>query len=76
LKELRFSASSVFVLLLVVTLGVWIMASAVIPRGDEASYIGGTQVPHLHCQEDEVIYFSGVDTLACRHIETIHLGLR
>lgn len=35
------------------------------------STVGGTIVPSgLHCQEDEVINFVGIDTLACRHIDT------
>ena len=36
----------------------------------EAS-IGGTIVPSLTCQEDEVIAFIGIDTLDCVHIDII-----
>lgn len=34
--------------------------------------IGGTIIPsNLHCQEDEVIEFIGMDTLACVHAEQL-----
>lgn len=34
--------------------------------------IGGTKVPELHCQEDEVIGFNGIpDTLVCIHIDDL-----
>lgn len=36
------------------------------------STIGGTPVPYgLKCVEDEVIYFTGPDTLACVHIDDV-----
>lgn len=36
------------------------------------STIGGTEVPYgLDCVEDEVIYFTGPDTLDCVHIDNL-----
>lgn len=36
------------------------------------STIGGTPVPFgLDCEEDEVIYFTGPDTLACVHVDSL-----
>ncbi len=36
------------------------------------STVGGTRVPRgLRCYEDEVIGFTGVDTLDCIHIDTL-----
>lgn len=39
-------------------------------QGDAAT-IGGTSVPHLECQEDEVISWVGIDTLDCVHFEDV-----
>jgi len=41
-------------------------------RGETSSNasIGGTNVPRdLHCQEDEVISFVGIDKLGCIHLD-------
>lgn len=36
------------------------------------STIGGTPVPYgLDCEEDEVIYFTGPDTLDCVHADSL-----
>jgi len=36
------------------------------------STIGGTPVPYgLKCVEDHVIYFTGIDTLDCVHIDNL-----
>lgn len=42
------------------------------PPAPIISEIGGTPVPFgLDCQEDEVIYFTGPDTLGCVHVDSI-----
>ena len=33
--------------------------------------VGGTEVPALDCEEDEVIAFTGPDTLDCVHFEQV-----
>ncbi len=33
--------------------------------------IGGTTVPAVHCQEDEVIWWTGPDALGCVHYEEV-----
>lgn len=42
------------------------------PPAPIISEIGGTPVPFgLDCEEDEVIYFTGPDTLGCVHVDSI-----
>ncbi len=44
----------------------------VLPPRSVSPTIGGEPVPELTCQEDEVISFTGVDTLDCVHVEVIY----
>ena len=38
----------------------------------ETSTVGGTVVPAgLDCEEDEVIWWTGIDTLSCVHFENV-----
>ena len=41
------------------------------PWNVATSTIGGTRVPMLSCEEDEVIAFIGIDTLGCVHRDFI-----
>ncbi len=38
----------------------------------EVPTIGGSRVPTVHCQEDETIFWLGVDTLGCVHAEAVN----
>ena len=54
-------------------LAIAIFATATVAYGHAtSSTIGGTTVPELHCQEDETIWWVGIDTLACVHADTIN----
>lgn len=57
-------------------LGVIAFGSGLLAGGQIASQntatIGGTRVPTVHCQEDETIFWTGVDTLDCVHIEAVN----
>ncbi len=48
--------------LYIIVLGLW----------PDTATIGGTNVPAIHCQEDEVISWTGIDTLGCVHFEEIN----
>jgi hypothetical protein len=37
----------------------------------EVAEIAGTRVPPVSCQEDEVIWWTGPDTLGCVHFEEV-----
>ena len=39
---------------------------------DEGASIGGTSVPSIACEEDEVISWVGIDSLGCVHFENIN----
>ena len=47
------------------------------PPEQGTATVGGTKVPELECEEDEVIGFFGVpDTLACIHIDSFRVAPR
>lgn len=37
----------------------------------DGAEIGGTYVPAVHCQEDEAIFWVGVDELGCVHADEV-----
>jgi hypothetical protein len=43
-----------------------------IDNGTEGATIGGTTVPAVHCQEDEVISWFGPNQLGCIHYEEVN----
>ncbi len=45
----------------------WILGESL----QDTATIGGTSVPALECQEDEVISWVGIDTLDCVHFEDV-----
>lgn len=57
-------------ILIVVTFTVGMLAGNQISSQNTAT-IGGTRVPIVHCQEDETIWWVGIDTLDCVHMETV-----
>ena len=54
---------------IVFAVGMW--AGGTIAYNNSAATIGGTRVPTVHCTEDSVISWTGVDTLDCVHIEAV-----
>ena len=53
-------------------LAIVVLVSATLAWGhSEQSTIGGTSVPALNCEEDEAIWWVGIDTLACVHADEI-----
>ncbi len=51
-----------------------LMAASLGVVGNSPASIGGTEVPELSCEEDEVIAFVWIDTIRCVHIEIIRAG--
>lgn len=71
---LRFYRSPILaaaMLLLVSTTLVIISLSLLLHSHDHAT-IAGTDVPALHCEEDEVFSWTAPDTLGCVHFEDIN----
>lgn len=48
------------------------LALTLVLHGHDNTTIGGTEVPAIHCAEDEVISWIGIDTLGCVHFENIN----
>lgn len=58
-------------ILLIVFSSVVLYSIAHRDNGTEGTTIGGTTVPAVHCQEDEVISWLGPDRLGCAHYEEV-----
>ena len=68
----RVNAVTLGVLWLVTAI-VLIFVSAVLQlHGHDHATIAGLDVPAVHCQEDEVIGWIGVDTLGCINYEEVN----
>ncbi len=57
-------------ILVVIAFVVGMLAGTQISSQNTAT-IGGTRVPTVHCTEDAVISWTGIDTLDCVHIEAV-----
>ena len=55
--------------LLIATL-IFVITPAIEELGQHAT-IAGTQVPAVQCAEDEVIWWTAIDTLGCVHSEEV-----
>lgn len=67
----RSPALNAIMLTLVYVLLVAVSLTLALHSHDTAT-IGGTDVPAIHCQEDEVISWIGIDTLGCVHYENVN----
>ena len=61
----------VIAVLTLIVMGVVVVAYATFGGHDHAA-IAGLNVPAVHCQEDEVIGWTGVDTLGCINYEEVN----
>ncbi len=59
-------------LLVLLAFGLGLAAGLLGTWPDDRATIGGTRVPALTCEEDEVITWTGIDTLGCVHYEEIN----
>lgn len=66
-------ATMLYTVVLLCVMGV--LAAVVISEIDginlDPTTIGGTSVPAIHCEEDEVISWIGIDALGCVHYEEV-----
>lgn len=67
--DFQFRARYLGMLALITMLTAVVMLCSCAPR--PRAEIGGTPVPAVSCEEDEVIGFVGVDELACVHIDSL-----
>lgn len=61
-------------LLLITGLALMVAAFMMQFHGHDNATIGGTEVPAIQCEEDEVISWTDIDTLGCVHYEKINDG--
>ncbi len=61
----------IFVGLAVIITICYVALSSQLDGLDQAT-IGGTNVPTVQCAEDEVIWWTGTDTLGCVHFEEVN----
>jgi hypothetical protein len=61
------------VVIILVLVSTTIVVYSIDRLGDRIDYatIAGTTVPAVHCQEDEVIWWTGPDALGCVHYEEV-----
>ena len=55
----------------VVLIAVLVVTTTILARSSvQVATIAGTPVGGIHCEEDETIFWVGVDTLGCVHADT------